>query len=60
MAINILGLNAKEAILVWNQPSTTMHLKVNADEMKEKFQKAKENGEISKYYRLSPVYDEAL
>ena len=53
MAINILGLNAKEAILVRNQPSNTMRLKVNADEMKEKFQKAKENGEIKDLLELS-------
>lgn len=53
MAINILGLNAKEAILVRNQPSNTMRLKVNADEMKEKFKKAKENGEIKDLLELS-------
>ena len=53
MAINLLGVNAKEAILVRNQSSTTVRLKVNADEMKEKFQKAKENGEIKDLLELS-------
>ena len=53
MAINILGLNAKEAILVRNQSSTTMRLKVNSDEVKEKFQKAKGNGEVKDLLELS-------
>jgi len=53
MAINILGLNAEEAILVRNEPSTAMRSKVDADELKEKFQKAKENGEIKDLLELS-------
>ena len=60
MAINIWGLNAKEAILVRNQPSTTMRLKVNSDEIKDKFQKAKENGEIKDLLELSGASEDSV
>lgn len=60
MAINILGLNAKEAILVRNQPAMTMRLKVNSDEIKDKIQKAKENGEIKDLLELSGVSENSV
>ena len=60
MAIFILGLNSSEAVLVRNQPSNLSRLKINAEEMKDKFQNAKENGEIKDLLELSGISKDAV
>ena len=55
MAINILGLNATEATLVKNSSPIRSYRLGNQDEIKNKLNQAKENGEVKDLLQLSGV-----
>lgn len=55
MAINILGLNATEATLVKNSSPIRSYRLGNQDEIKNRLNQAKENGEVKDLLQLSGV-----